>query len=44
MRKKFALFLIRWGYRLYRTQETKGGKTEAGVVVNPNGKWQPIKL
>lgn len=38
MRQRFAKWLIKVGYRLLGPRDT------AGVVVNPKGKWQPIKL
>lgn len=38
MRQKLAKWLIKVGYWLY------GPRNTAGIVVNPKGKWQPIKL
>lgn len=38
MRRRFAKWLIRIGYRMFGRRDT------AGVVVNPTGKWQAIKL
>lgn len=38
MRLRIALALIRWGYRLHPARNV------AGVIANPRGKWQPIKL
>jgi hypothetical protein len=35
---RLAKILMRLAWRLAR------GKVGAGIVVNPNGKWQPIKL
>lgn len=38
MKQRIARWLIKIGYRLI------GPRDAAGVIVNPRGKWQAIKL